>query len=288
MLASAKLNLFLHIGPIRPDRYHDVDSLVVFTEFGDDVRIEPSTDIELSIDGPFAAGLQSDNEDNLVLRAAHLLEAKTGSKKGAHLTLEKNIPIAAGVGGGSSDAAATLRGLNEFWSLGLGDNEILELAEALGADVPVCFRQNPAWMEGIGEILSEGPSLPLLHLLLVNPNIPLSTGKVFATFDESAVIAPLRMEKERPRSFGSTVELVSFLNDHRNDLEAPAIHLCPEIEEVKSSLEQQGSTFTRMSGSGPTCFGVFDSGAAAEAAAKELQSRHPQWWIKPTRTFEKL
>ncbi len=259
--APAKINLSLHITGQRADGYHLLDSLVVFAEIGDLVHLRPGP-LSLTITGPFAEGLYAD-ADNLCLRAAHLAGGE------AAITLEKNLPVASGIGGGSADAAAVLRGFDARPSQ----------PESLGADVPVCLAGLPVRMRGLGEILDPVPALPPLALVLVNPGKGLSTPQVFRAL-ERRDHAPMG---DLP-DFPDTAALIAFLRDCRNDLEAPAIRLLPEIATCLEALRDQGALLARMSGSGATCFGIFADMVAARAAAAALSQpgRHPGWWIAPT------
>lgn len=253
--APAKINLTLHVTGRREDGYHLLDSLVVFAETGDVVHLAPGP-LSLTITGPFAAGLASDS-DNLCLRAARLAGAEVA------ITLEKNLPVASGIGGGSADAAAVLRGL--------GANP--PLPERLGADVPVCLAGRPVRMRGLGEILDPVPQLPPLALVLVNPGKGLSTPAVFRALDR-------RDNPPMPAlpDFPDTAALVGFLQTCRNDLEAPAITLLPEIAACLEALRSQGALLARMSGSGATCFGIFADLDQARAAALALA--RPGWWVE--------
>lgn len=252
--APAKINLTLHVTGRREDGYHLLDSLVVFAETGDVVHLAPGP-LSLTITGPFAAGLESDS-DNLCLRAARLAGAEVA------ITLEKNLPVASGIGGGSADAAAVLRGL--------GANP--PQPERLGADVPVCLAGRPVRMRGLGEILDPVPQLPPLALVLVNPGKGLSTPAVFRALDR-------RDNPPMPAlpDFPDTAALVGFLQTCRNDLEAPAITLLPEIATCLEALRDQGALLARMSGSGATCFGIFADLDQARAAALALA--RPGWWV---------
>ncbi|SCY85151.1 4-(cytidine 5'-diphospho)-2-C-methyl-D-erythritol kinase [Paracoccus tibetensis] len=255
--APAKLNLALHVTGRRADGYHLLDSLVAFAAVGDEVALTPGP-LALQIDGPFAAGLGTD-EDNLCLRAARMVGGQ------ARIRLTKNLPVASGIGGGSADAAAVLRALKR---MGL---ELPPAPERLGADVPVCLASRPARMEGVGEIVTPLPPLPRLHLVLVNPGIAVATPRVFAALarKDNPPLPPV------PR-FARASDLTAWLAQTRNDLEAPAIALAPQVREVLDALQAQGAGFARMSGSGATCFGIFaTAGAAAEAAAA---LGRPGWW----------
>lgn len=269
-LARAKINLCLHVTGQRADGYHLLDSLVVFADLGDRITCAPADHLSLTITGPEAAGLAAD-QDNLVLRAARAF----GRPEGAAITLEKRLPVASGIGGGSADAAATLVALSKLWRVGLPDaGAVLRL----GADVPVCLAGHPARMRGVGELLSPLPHpLPAAHLVLVNPRVQVSTPSVFnglARKDNP----PLPPELPRLKTLA---DLATFLTMHRNDLEVPAQAAEPVIAAVKTALDgQPGCHLARMSGSGATCFGLFPDAWSAAAAAAALRARHAGWWVE--------
>jgi len=271
--ASAKVNLFLHVGERRADGFHPLQSLAVFTDMGDALSIEAAPELSLTVDGPFASGLSGEG-DNLVLRAARALDAQ-----GARLTLTKNLPVASGIGGGSADAAAALRGLNQVWSAGKDASALCEIAAALGSDIPVCVNSAAAFMEGRGEILREPQSMPRIPMLLVNPGVAVPTRDVFAGLKERSGV-----EMALPRGhFGDTADLLRFLDTTRNDLEAPAVALQPVIAEVLAAIRAlPGALLVRMSGSGATCFGIFADDDACARAAEGLRKSAPGWWIAPT------
>lgn len=274
VFAPGKINLSLHITGRRADGYHLLDSLVVFADVGDRVTVAPAEDLHLTVTGPQAGGLPS-GDDNLVMRAARAFsEAQAVDKKpGAAITLEKLLPVASGMGGGSADAAATLRALARMWNLGLPDTAAVL---ALGADVPVCLASRPARMRGIGERMEPLPALPALPAVLINPRVPVSTPAVFKALMRSDNPA---MPDKIP-AFGNVMDLVRWLADQRNDLQAPAKLLQPVIGEVLQVLETRaGCLLARMSGSGASCFGLFTDAAAAHKAAATLRRDHPDWWI---------
>ncbi len=271
--ASAKINLFLHVGARRADGFHPLQSLAVFTELGDGLAIEPASDLSLKIDGPFAKGLDGEG-DNLVLRAARALDTQ-----GAKLTLTKNLPVASGIGGGSADAAAALRGLNALWNGGKDSAALCGIAAALGSDIPVCVTSTPSFMEGRGEILRAPDSMPRLPMLLVNPRVAVPTKDVFAGLKDRS---GANMTLPRGR-FRDTADLLRFLETTRNDLEAPAAALQPVIGEVLTAMAAlPGALLTRMSGSGATCFGIFADDDCCARAAQILKEAAPDWWIAPT------
>ena len=281
--AHAKINLFLHITGRRDDGYHLLDSLAVFAGAADRITLEgPADAMSLTIDGPFGQGLEADNQ-NLVLRAARALQAKAGTAfngltESFRLKLEKNLPVASGIGGGSADAAATLRLLAREWD---ADQAILfPIAEKLGADVPVCIAQRPARMQGIGEILAPAPVLPDAGLLLVNPGVGVSTPEVFRAFAAGGGITE-RPEAFLPTRWDSAEAMVADLNATTNDLQAPALSQCPVIGTVLASIASLPECLlARMSGSGATCFGIFPTPDSAKNAAQVLneQSARLGWW----------
>jgi 4-diphosphocytidyl-2-C-methyl-D-erythritol kinase len=198
----------------------------------------------------------------------------------AHITLEKNLPVAAGLGGGSADAAAALRGLNAFWNLGLSESALLELAAMLGSDVPACLLSRPCWMEGRGERVHEVPALPNFPLVLVNPGVMVPTGPIFANLNARTGVGAM----QPPGALQSVWDLVGYLADAANDLEAPACRFAPLIEEVLSAIDREpGCVLAQMSGSGATCFGLFEQEQFALGAAERMAQDHPEWWVRVTR-----
>jgi 4-diphosphocytidyl-2-C-methyl-D-erythritol kinase len=277
VLAPAKINLFLHVGDKRPDGYHALQSLAVFTRVGDEIALSPDRGLKLVIHGPFADNLSA-GEDNLVLKAARALAKHAGVMRGAYLSLKKVLPVSSGIGGGSSDAAAALRGLVTLWNLKTSPDELRKIAETLGSDVPVCVACKPQWMEGRGEVLSPAEGLPMLPMVLVNPGVAVPTAKVFAGLkDRRGVSMP------RPPRMQNAGDLVAFLKDTTNDLEAPARILAPAIGGVLDALRSQpGALLARMSGSGATCFAIFADFETAAAAAAVLRGKF--LWVAETRT----
>mgnify|MGYP001557586462 CR=1 FL=1 len=272
--APAKINLFLHVGARRADNFHPLQSLAVFTDMGDELALAPATALSLAVNGPFAQGLAAE-ADNLVLRAARALAAD----KGAALTLTKYLPVASGIGGGSADAAAALHGLDHLWNMGRSEAALCDLGAALGSDIPVCVAGNPAFMEGRGEILRAVDCFPRLALLLVNPGVAVPTKDVFAALTARSGVA---MALPRGR-FGDIADLLRFLETTANDLEAPAKAIQPAIAMVLAALAVlPGALFTRMSGSGATCFAIFPDDESCHRAAGLLRARNPGWWIAPT------
>jgi 4-diphosphocytidyl-2-C-methyl-D-erythritol kinase len=270
VFAPAKINLHLHVLGRRDDGYHLLDSLVVFAGVGDRLSVSPASDLSLTVVGPFAAGLAADT-NNLVLRAALGLADLAGVRARGALVLEKNLPVASGIGGGSADAAATLRLLCRFWGTA---PELDGLARELGADVPVCLLGRPALMSGIGEVLAPAPALPEVGLVLVNPGAAVSTPGVFRArsggFSEVACF---------PRDgWRDAFSLAADLRGTRNDLEAPARVLAPAIGDALGALAgTAGCLLARMSGSGATCFGLFASAEAAQQTAGGIA--RAGWWV---------
>ncbi|MFS4437078.1 4-(cytidine 5'-diphospho)-2-C-methyl-D-erythritol kinase [Paracoccaceae bacterium GXU_MW_L88] len=260
--APAKINLALHVTGQRPDGLHLLDSLVVFAGVGDRLRYAPGGTLTLEVKGPFGPDLDGE-ADNLILRAARLCGA------GGTFLLEKNLPVASGIGGGSADAAATLRLLAEAGFALPHEEEIL----ALGADVPVCLRGENCMMRGIGEEI-DPVDLPALQLVLVNPGVSVSTSAVFKALEA----------KDNPEMTPLADPFADWLRAQRNDLEAPAKQTAPEIATVLNVLEDSGAWLARMSGSGATCFGLFESADAAKNAAAEISNINPEWWVRAAQT----
>ena len=276
--APVKINLYLHITGRREDGYHEVDTLIAFTDFGDEITAEASDTLKISADGPFAAELP-EGEDNLVIRAIDALRQSAGEITSAHITLSKHIPLAAGVGGGSADAAAAMWAVSRLWNLDTDKPvDLFAVGRPLGADVPACLYRRPAYASGIGQDLVAAPTLPEAGVLLVNPGVKLATPSVF-----KARTGGFSPDTSDPTADLQTVpKLVSFLEDRANDLTDAAIKLCPAVEDVLYALERTpGCRLARMSGSGATCFGIFDDRAAAEAALDALEAPD-HWWRQAT------
>jgi len=265
--APAKVNLFLHVTGRRADGLHLLDSLVVFAEIGDSLALTPAPALRLAVEGPEARALAAE-PDNLVLRAARALAEASARPAAVALTLTKRLPVASGIGGGSADAAATLRLLARHWGIVVPP----ELAPRLGADVTACLLSRALRFGGIGEVISPAPSLPRLGLVLCNPRLPLATAAVFSASRPRASTPAVL-----PPAWASAAAMAGDLAQAtRNDLEAAAIGLCPPIAEVLTALTTlPGCLLARMSGSGATCFGLFESPAEAAAAAARLR---PGWW----------
>ncbi|MEM9898462.1 MAG: 4-(cytidine 5'-diphospho)-2-C-methyl-D-erythritol kinase [Pseudomonadota bacterium] len=275
-LAPAKVNLYLHVGGLRPDGLHDLASCFVFVDVGDIITVRPASELSLSIDGPFSDALANDDiNQNLILLAARELQQEAGLRNGAEIILDKRLPVAAGIGGGSADAAAAIRALTRLWSLDLSYHALEKLAFRLGADVPACLSSHPCRVGGAGEVISSGSRLPPLWLCLINPRVPTPTGAVFRSFDQANPNPP-SPEHVDPTS-RSLAGMVDLMAQSRNDLETAAIEQVPVIQDVLSFLSKRpGQMATRMSGSGATCFAVFGSREAAKRAASAARSH--QWW----------
>ncbi|MEM7545430.1 MAG: 4-(cytidine 5'-diphospho)-2-C-methyl-D-erythritol kinase [Pseudomonadota bacterium] len=273
-LARAKVNLFLHVRGRGPEGYHLLESLAVFPRIGDYVEADPATGFSLSLSGPFASALTGDG-DNLVLGAAQALSDRINGRPGASLRLQKNLPVAAGIGGGSADAGAALRLLARLWP-DVPTQALPDIAFLLGADAPVCLAQRPSLMGGVGERLSPAPGYPAFWMVLVNPMQPLSTAEVFGALERRenpAGLAP-------PARFADFAHMTSWLGAQRNDLEAPARRLRPVIGQVLSALVWDADcALARMSGSGATCFGLYEAEDRALVAAARLRQAEPDWWV---------
>jgi 4-diphosphocytidyl-2-C-methyl-D-erythritol kinase len=273
MLARAKVNLYLHITGRRADGYHLLDSLIVFADAGDEISLAPADTLSLTMDGPFAGGLGA-GPDNLVLRAAHALQAVTDTRSGAAIRLTKNLPVASGIGGGSADAAATLSGLCGLWDVAPGRAALLQIAAKLGADVPVCLDGVASFVGGIGEKLSPARGLPPAWLLLANPKVATPTSAVFKA--RQGPFSKAARWSEPPRDFA---EFAARLQRCGNDLTEAAISVTPAIRDVLAELASlPGCALARLSGSGATCFGLFADESSARASEAKLRSAQPAWW----------
>ncbi|WP_417828500.1 4-(cytidine 5'-diphospho)-2-C-methyl-D-erythritol kinase [Thalassospira sp.] len=282
--APAKVNLFLHVTGKRDDGYHLLESLVCFTASGDVLSGEMRNDdkITLSITGPMASDLSSEKiDDNLVMRAARLLQGTCAPDRGADLILDKRLPIASGIGGGSADAAAALRLLIDMWQIDIDPKSLSDLALSLGADVPVCLHGRTCLMTGIGENITELPDLPDVPVVLINPGKAVSTPEIFKARADEGFSPAGAWETER--TFTSAASLADALSECGNDLTLPASGILPEICDVLNALaREEGCLMARMSGSGATCFGIYDTSEQADRAAHAIAIRNPEWWISPT------
>ena len=277
ILASAKLNLALHITGKRPDGYHLLDSLVAFTEFGDRLTLTPADTLSLEVRGEFASDLEA--SQNLVWRAAVLLQQHIGRALGAAILLQKNIPVGAGLGGGSSDAAAALRGLCALWEVDIERGTLTHIAQALGSDMPVCEADHPACMSGIGERIEPVALDTEVWLVLVNPRRVLATADVYREYS-----GQYRPASTHVCHIPGMDVLLDVIAPMHNDLQLPAIRRLPVISEIIAALSgTPGCLLARMSGSGATCFGIYLTRQEAAAAAHELRKRYPAWWCMATK-----
>jgi 4-diphosphocytidyl-2-C-methyl-D-erythritol kinase len=266
-IAYAKINLALHVRAREPDGYHRIETLFAFAEEGDRLSVAEGEELSLRVTGPFEDALANEGS-NLVIQAAEALRVRAGVVKGAALLLDKRLPVASGLGGGSADAAAALRLLTRWWSLGVGEPVLREIGASLGADVPACVGSRTCRGEGRGDQLSEAGDAGLsgTPLLIVNPLVPVPTGRVFAGWD------------------GVDRGPLASVLDGRNDLEASALAIAPAVEQVLARLaEGPGVWLSRMSGSGASCFALYETEVARDAARDRIRSCHPGWWQLATR-----
>jgi 4-diphosphocytidyl-2-C-methyl-D-erythritol kinase len=267
--AHAKVNLWLNVVGRRDDGYHLLDSLVAFVDLADQVEAQPADRLSLGLDGPLAGALAAE-ADNLVLKAARLLADRAGVAPRAAIRLVKHVPIAAGLGGGSADAAATLRELVDLWRVAMPEEELFDLAARLGADVPMCLAGRTAFVSGIGERLTWAPPLPECAVLLVNPGSALPTRDIFAA--RGGTFSPAR---PAPRPWDDLAELADGLAERGNDLTAAAVSIAPVVAQVLEALGRTGARHAAMSGSGATCFALYESHDLARRAASTLPEA---WW----------
>lgn len=277
MLAPAKINLFLHITGKRADGYHLLQTMMVFVDVGDELTITPYDGIFIDVEGTFATEIGTPH-DNLVYKAAQMLGDEYRVKPHGNIVLRKNLPIASGIGGGSSDAAATLIGLSKLWGLPDEPARLQKIAQKLGADVPACLMRKPVWAEGVGEKVTTLPDMPGLCFVLLNPMTPTPTPEVFKHF-KSRHSPAIQFTGRRK----SMQEWIADLKLYRNDLTDAAMEVSPLVKTALQSIaETPNCHFARLSGSGATCFGVYDSPEAASAAANKLRQKHPRWWVAQT------
>lgn len=276
-LAPAKVNLALHVTRRREDGYHDLESLVVFADVADELAASPAEIDSLTISGPFARALGA-GETNLVSRAIAAFRARwpDAVQTGLALHLTKNLPVAAGIGGGSADAAAALRLMAGYANRTIAVSDLADMAAGLGADVPACLVSMPLVARGVGEVLAPLPEFPALHIVLVNPMIPLVTADVFRRLraHDNYPLPELPSPLTRPAQLGL------WLAETRNDLQPPAVKLVPVIGDIVAQLaETQGCILARMSGSGATVFGLFGSSGQAHQAAQVMRAANPDHWV---------
>lgn len=280
--AHAKLNLFLHVQEARKDGFHNLESLVAFAELHDMISIERADRLELVRTGPFAKKIDAKPEQDLVIRAALALGTFAGIEPKVRISLTKNIPVSAGLGGGSSDAAATITLLSQYWGISSDQTDIMRLALSIGADVPVCMHGREALIRGVGDTIIQA-SLPneKLAVVLVKPKENLATNSVFEAFT-----GPFVKNRSQRLKFTKTGSLAAYLSRKTNSLTLPAEILCSDIKTALTCLrESQGCYLSRLSGSGPTCFGLFLNHKMAHTSASQIAQAHPNWWV--TETFIK-
>jgi len=276
--AAAKLNLYLHVLGRRADGYHVLDSLVAFADVCDVIRVRPEETLRLTVGGPFGSALPK-GRGNLVLRAAQRLAAAGGVAARAHIHLTKALPVSAGIGGGSADAAAALQALSRLWDLRIETADLRSLAFSLGADVPVCLEGRAALISGAGESVRPVPPLPDAPIVLVNPGRRAATAKVFARRT-----GPFSQPAEIDEPAADVASLARLLASRHNDLTESATALVPDIARVLSQIAaSSGCLLARMSGSGATCFGLYAQPGEAEAAARSLATVDRRWWVRPAR-----
>lgn len=277
-LAPAKVNLFLHVGNKRPDGYHELESLVAFASIGDELTFEPADALSLDVTGPFATALNGE-DDNLVVRAARRFAELAAVKPNVQITLTKNLPVASGIGGGSSDAAATLRGLSRMWPGRTNLQALWNIGSELGSDAAVCVLPGCWWMSGRGERFASVRELGTFDALLVNAGTPVSTAQVYGGLRERTGSGKIN----RPQRLSTVRAVADYLLPARNDLQGPALQISPDIGEVLAGLANTGALLSRMSGSGGTCFGIYADPVSARAAAERLSGANPGWWVAPTK-----
>ena len=282
--ARAKVNLTLHVRGRRADGYHDLESLVAFADSADGLTLTPAPTLALRVSGPRAAEC-GDLDDNLVLKAARTLGERVPGLTAGTFDLDKHLPAAAGIGGGSADAAAALRLLARANGISVDDPRVADAGRATGADVPVCLRSSACMMRGVGEKLS-AVTMPPLPAVLINPGVPVATRDVFAALGLQAGDTFAIDAQSAPIAWPTTVSPADWLRaiaSGRNDLERPALRIQSVINDVLAMLRNSdGCELARMSGSGATCYGIFRTGAAAADAARRVNAAQPHWWVIAT------
>ena len=281
-LAPAKVNLFLHVGAPSADGYHPLCSLMVFADLGDHLSMELGEG-RLTVSGPFAKGLSRET-DNLIFQAVRGLVAELGRPMAElAFSLDKQLPIASGLGGGSADAGAALRLMRDVFAPQIDDNTLERIAATLGADVPACLWSRPVIAEGRGERLTPAPDLPILNAVLVNSGSPVSTAEVYRTFDALGRFGDVAPPPE-PEAFESVQEVSAWLATQRNDLEAASIAVSSDVGVVLDTLRDEPETLlARVSGSGGTCFALCADDISAEGLAERLEAMAPSWWVRRCR-----
>jgi 4-diphosphocytidyl-2-C-methyl-D-erythritol kinase len=282
ILAPAKINLFLHVTGRRDDGLHLLDSLVAFTDIGDEVKIEPAAEFSFKVKGPFASSFAVNehsshpHSDNIVVKAAHALAHLAGHKLNVAITLQKNLPLASGIGGGSSDAAACIWGLMKLWSVPPQAPYLNDLLLTLGADVPVCFQCQSTRMRGIGEDIALLSQMPECPIVLVNPGVSCSTADIFKSFELSP--APVADMPERFDDIHMLCEFLKLADNHLYDAAREKLPILSEV--IKAQQATKDVLISRMSGSGATCFALYETAQAAQRAADDIAIAHPAWWVK--------
>lgn len=279
VFAPAKVNLFLHVLGKRKDGYHTLESLVAFADVGDCVAIEAADSFSFEIDGLFSGSFDQQarytDSDNLVVKAARLLSQVAEKPLNLSIRLTKNLPLSSGLGGGSSDAAACIWALQNYWGLARDADYLEPLLLKLGADVPVCYSCQPSIMRGVGEDLSPAPDMPDIPAVIINPAQACSTVEVFARHNRHYSKAV-----SLPNQFKTVHDLVDFLNTTRNDLYKPAVNFLPAVQNVIGALDAEKTClFSRMSGSGASCFGLFEEMGEAQKAANTIKTENPDWHV---------
>lgn len=278
MLAPAKINLDLLITAKRDDGYHLLDSLVVFADFGDELTVEEADHLSIEISGPFAREL-SHGDDNLVLKAAKLFCQECGEEPNLKFHLVKNLPVSSGIGGGSADAAAALKLCIDYYSIDIGEDDLKNIALKLGADVPVCLKSTPVQMTDIGDGLKDFILADPLYMVLVNPGVSVSTPEIFKQYS----LSKPRFNKLR-KNINSEIHLplmIKTLKESENSLQVSAISVEPRVKKVLNVLEQtDDAMLTRMSGSGATCFAIYNSNNECKMAVQKIKDEMPKWWVK--------
>jgi 4-diphosphocytidyl-2-C-methyl-D-erythritol kinase len=279
--ARAKLNLTLRILGRRGDGYHEIESLVAFARVGDRLTLAPGERFSLYLAGPFVAPLR--NQSNLIETAALQFKHAFPDAHTGHFTLEKRLPVAAGIGGGSADAAAALRLLAKANSDCASEKDLQSIAREVGSDVPACVTSRPVMMRGRGTDLYSVTGLPVLNAILVNPGIALGTQEVYGALEAPSVGDDSGTMAEQKKLFSTTRELADYISAIGNDLEAPAMKLVPKLGDVLAELRQLDDCLAaQMSGSGATCFAIFESPGSAASAVRKISISHPNWWVAAT------
>ncbi|HSG94923.1 MAG TPA: 4-(cytidine 5'-diphospho)-2-C-methyl-D-erythritol kinase [Afifellaceae bacterium] len=274
--APAKINLALHVTGRRADGYHELGTLAVFADCGEHVVVQAADDLRLRVEGPFSASLPND-ETNLVTAAARIFFSTAGFDGKALLSLNKTTPVGAGLGGGSADAAATFRALNQYFNCAIGVRDLAGLGADLGADIPMCVYSQALRATGTGEVIEPLSSAPPLPLVLVWPGRPVATASVFKQLRDVSNPPLPRL----PEAFSTVRDVVAWLADTRNDLQAAAIEIEPVIADTLEALAATDQCLlVRMSGTGSACFGIYPDIASANAAEQALRISHPNWWIR--------